>query len=302
MKQEFYSNGKLLLSSEYAILDGAQGLAIPTKYGQSLAIKSIEKPVLDWKSIADYGTIWFEAEFAINNFVINHATNSETANTLQKILVEAKRQNSNFLTKETGIEAISHLTFPREWGLGSSSTLINNIAQWANVDAYQLLWNAFGGSGYDIACAQHDFPITYTLKNRLPQVAQAEFNPPFKDSLYFVYLNEKQNSKKAIEAYRKQAFNKEQLVNHLSSITQKMIQTNSLVEFEALIEEHEAILSEVLGLQPVKSRLFQDYNGAIKSLGAWGGDFVLVTSRTDPSDYFREMKFKTLVKFEDMIL
>ena len=301
MEQEFYSNGKLLLSSEYAILDGAQGLAIPTKYGQSLVVKSIEKPVLHWKSIAYDGTIWFEAEFAMNNYIINNTTNSEVAQTLQKLLVEAKRQNPNFISEEKGVEAISNLTFPREWGLGSSSTLINNIAQWANVNAYHLLWNAFGGSGYDIACAQHDFPITYTLKNGLPQVAQAKFNPPFKDSLYFVYLNQKQNSKKAIEAYRGQAFDRGQLVNQLSSITQKMIQTTSLAQFEALIEEHEAILSEVLGLQPVKSRLFPDYNEAIKSLGAWGGDFVLVTGDESSIVFFKEKGFETIFSYNQMI-
>ncbi|MEM8938231.1 MAG: GYDIA family GHMP kinase [Bacteroidota bacterium] len=302
MERKFYSNGKLLLSGEYAILDGALGLAIPTKYGQSLGIQSIEKPVLQWKSIAYDGAIWFEAEFAMNNYTINNTTNSEVAHTLQKLLIEAKRQNPNFLSEEIGIEAIARLTFPREWGLGSSSTLINNIAQWANVDAYQLLWNAFGGSGYDIACAQHDFPISYSVENRVPEVKQAEFNPPFKDSLYFVYLNQKQNSKKAIEAYRGQAFDKKQLVKQLSSITQKMIQTNSLAEFEALIKEHEVILSEVLGFQPVKSRLFPDYNGAIKSLGAWGGDFVLVTADESSIVFFKEKGFGTIFSYHQMTL
>ena len=135
----------------------------------------------------------------------------------------------------------------------------------------------------------------------MPQVAQAKFNPPFKDSLYFVYLNQKQNSKKAIEAYRGQAFDRGQLVNQLSSITQKMIQTTSLAQFEALIEEHEAILSEVLGLQPVKSRLFPDYNGAIKSLGAWGGDFILVTGDESSIVFFKEKGFETIFSYNQMI-
>ena len=32
MIKNYYSNGKLLLSGEYAILDGAEGWAIPTKF------------------------------------------------------------------------------------------------------------------------------------------------------------------------------------------------------------------------------------------------------------------------------
>ncbi|MEM9078429.1 MAG: GYDIA family GHMP kinase [Bacteroidota bacterium] len=302
MAQKFYSNGKLLLSGEYAILDGASGLAIPTKYGQSLSIKSIEKPVLQWKSRTHEGTIWFEAEFAMNNYTINDATDREVANTLQKLLIETKRQNPIFLSEEIGVEAKSRLTFPREWGLGSSSTLINNIAQWGKIDAYQLLWNAFGGSGYDIACAQHNTPITYHLKNKQPIVTPVQFEPPFKDSLFFVYLNQKQSSKNAIEAYREQSFDVNQLVSDVSSITQKMIKTDSLAEFEALIEEHEAILSKILRQEPIKSRLFPDFPGAIKSLGAWGGDFILATGVQNVRPYFESKGFETILDYSEMIL
>ena len=36
MKKTFYSNGKLLITGEYVVLDGAKALALPTKYGQNL--------------------------------------------------------------------------------------------------------------------------------------------------------------------------------------------------------------------------------------------------------------------------
>ena len=77
MKQEFYSNGKLLLSGEYAILDGALGLAIPTKYGQSLTINPIEEPFIHWKSVAHDETIWFEGEFSMRDFSIVNTTNQK---------------------------------------------------------------------------------------------------------------------------------------------------------------------------------------------------------------------------------
>jgi len=85
--------------------------------------------------------------------------------------------------------------------LGTSSTLINNIAQWLQIDAFELLNNSFGGSGYDIACAQYDTPIFYRLENQKPNVTPVDFQPQFASNLYFVYLNQKQNSKNAIAAY-----------------------------------------------------------------------------------------------------
>jgi hypothetical protein len=38
MQKTFYSNGKLLITGEYLILDGAKGLALPTKMGQNLSV------------------------------------------------------------------------------------------------------------------------------------------------------------------------------------------------------------------------------------------------------------------------
>ena len=37
----FYSHGKLLLTGEYLVLDGALALAVPCKLGQSLTVRSI---------------------------------------------------------------------------------------------------------------------------------------------------------------------------------------------------------------------------------------------------------------------
>lgn len=48
----------------------------------------------------------------------------------------------------------SNVQFPENFGLGSSSTLMNNIANWGNVDAFALNDIALGGSGYDIAVAK----------------------------------------------------------------------------------------------------------------------------------------------------
>ncbi len=62
-----------------------------------------------------------------------------------------------------------------------------------------------------------------------------------------------------------------------------------LKEFENCLYEHERVVSNALDMPRVKDRLFSDYWGAVKSLGAWGGDFVMVTSdrsREETKEYF----------------
>jgi hypothetical protein len=55
-------------------------------------------------------------------------------------------------------------------------------------------------------------------------------------------------------------------------------------------------------MKTIKESLFPDFNGIIKSLGAWGGDFVLAIAKENPTDYFKERGFKTIVSYKDMIL
>lgn len=301
MKKEFYSNGKLLLSGEYAILDGALGLAIPTSYGQSLEVTPTSSGLLVWTSLDEDGNSWFTATFDLSNLKILSTSDEAMSKTLANLLLEANAQNPLLLTDSDGFEITTQLTFPRSWGLGTSSTLINNLAQWGRVDAYQLLWNAFGGSGYDIACAQHNSPITYQLVEGKPKVETIAFDPIFKDSLYFVHLNQKQSSKEAIANYKNRQFDRPQLIKEISSITNKMMESSTLAGFESLMAEHENLLGEVLQQQPVKQRLFPDYFGMIKSLGAWGGDFVLATGDEKTISYFKDKGYPTIIPYSRMI-
>ncbi|WP_350293034.1 GYDIA family GHMP kinase [uncultured Croceitalea sp.] len=302
MQQEFYSNGKLLISGEYAILDGAKGLAVPTKFGQSLHSNPAKEPIISWTSIDSNGTSWFTADFDLKNLVIEKSSSNDIAIILQQILLEAIKLNPSFLNTKSGFEVKTQLTFPREWGLGTSSTLINNIAQWAAIDAHELLWNSFGGSGYDISCAQHNSPILYHIENKLPKVKPINFNPSFKDAIFFVYLNQKQSSKKAITNYRNKEFSRKDLISSINSLTLKMTAAKTLTEFETLIITHEELLSKILELAPVKERLFSDYFGSIKSLGGWGGDFVMATGNEKTPEYFKSKGFETILSFKEMVL
>lgn len=306
----YYSNGKLLLTGEYLVLDGAKSLAIPTKFGQDLIVEKIKEPQIIWGSFTNTGECWFEAVFDLPKLRLANCTfNSDKegsaefiAETLLEILQEAKRMNSEFLSSENGFIVKTKLSFPRNWGLGSSSTLINSIATWAKVDAFQLLWNSFKGSGYDIACAQNNSPIFYEIQNKKPVVKQVNFNPSFKENIFFVYLNQKQDSKKGIAKFRESNINFDKEIARISEISDAFLKVNSVIEFNKLIAEHEQIISSIIKLKPVKERLFSDYFGEIKSLGAWGGDFVMATGNEKTKAYFNNKGFDTILTYQEMIL
>ncbi len=304
----FYSNGKLLLTAEYAVLDGAKAFAIPTQFGQSLKVQPICEKVLHWKSYDYQNLCWFEAKFEVNSLRIISATfnattdggNDMIAETLRKILVCAQQLNPKFLTTNEQLLIETNLDFPKIWGLGTSSTLINNIANWAKVNAFELLQKSFGGSGYDIACAQHNSPLFYTLEQKKPKVAPVTYNPPFKEQLYFVHLNQKQQSKTAIQAYRKQ---KNKLdINEITTLTNAFVKATALVDLEKIMKEHETVISNLIKQQPIQKRVFSDYFGNIKSLGAWGGDFVLATGNDDTPSYFKKKGFHTVIPYQKMVL
>ncbi|MRI01779.1 GHMP kinase [Kriegella sp. EG-1] len=298
----FYSNGKLLLTGEYGVLDGALSLAIPTKYSQSLHVRETNSSILDWKSFDEKGNIWFKAKFNMPSLQIIDFNDLDLAKQLLKILNEANKINPRFLTNSNGFAIETKIDFPRNWGLGTSSTLINNIAQWAKIDAFTLLNKTFGGSGYDIACAQNNTPILYQIKEGIPTVLKTSFTKNFNNNIYFVHLNKKQNSRDEIARYKTQSIDKSKLIEKLSSLTNQIVNSKELIEFELLLNIHETIIASVLKSTPVKKLLFDDYKGAIKSLGAWGGDFILATGDESTLNYFKKKGYTTVIPFNDMIL
>lgn len=301
MKTQYFSHGKLLLTGEYLVLDGALALAVPTKFGQWLEVAPIENPKISWRSLDENGTVWFQDEFKIGDVISPKNSDNEVSKRLTEILNAVKSLNPNALSQHKGYKVVASLDFPQNWGLGSSSTLINNIAQWTQVDAYQLLENTFGGSGYDIACAQNNSALTYCKQNGVPSVNLVNFNPPFKAHLYFVHLNKKQNSREGIKHYHKNKSNSGEFVSDINRITQKVIAATTLEHFNELIDLHETIIGKITKQTPVKNLLFEDFIGSIKSLGAWGGDFILASSKTNPTAYFKNKGFNTVIPYDKMI-
>lgn len=309
--ENFRSNGKLLLTGEYLVLDGAIALAVPTRFGQKMAVTTSMNTDtvsrLEWESYDEKGNLWFKAAFSIPGFdIIASSGGAESVvETLRNLFLQIKQQSPGFLMQPVSVHIKTELEFARNWGLGSSSTLIANLALWSKTDPYQLLFSTFGGSGYDIACALHNQPILY--RNRLNEIwtQPVEFQPPFSDQLYFVYSGKKQNSREAINYYRDNESDKYSLIKEFNNITIAVSKTQSLRNFEGLLDYHEALLSALLHFKTAKTLYFPDYWGSIKSLGAWGGDFVLATSsksKNETYSYFKSKGYEIIIPYAEMVL
>jgi mevalonate kinase len=304
MKNTFYSNGKLLITGEYLVLDGAKALALPTKFGQDLLIESGNNKAISWKSYDHDGSLWFESDIDFLSIINKERFNDEekVKNTLIEILHEAYLLNPSFINNANGYDIKTCLTFPKSWGLGTSSTLINNLAQWLAIDAHTLLKNSFGGSGYDIACAQNDTAILYQVVQEKPIVEIIHFDPEFANHIFFIYLNKKQSSKAAIHSYYNKQGNIAKSIPVINQITDNVIQATNVEEFALELKKHEVEMSQILEMQTVKEALFNDFDGVIKSLGAWGGDFIMAISKNNPEAYFKERGFEVVLPYKEMIL
>lgn len=290
------------------MLDGAKALAIPTRYGQSLSVitDGMRQGILSWLSYEESGELWFSAQFRLADLELLNSSDAEIAQNLLKILHAIRQDKPDFLTEKTiGLSVSTKLDFPRVWGLGTSSTLIASIARWANVNPYALLESSFGGSGYDLACAYATGPITFQRSSGAPVVKTIKYNPSLVESLFFVYLGRKQNSREGIAHYRRKVGENPDLVESVTALTENWINCTDLATLEAIIREHESLVSETVALPRAKQLYFSDYWGEIKSLGAWGGDFILVSSNRDKADtytYFKDKGFNVFIPWDKMVL
>lgn len=305
----FYSHGKLLLTGEYLVLDGALALAVPTAKGQSLTVESTESKgaELQWYSYDVNGEKWFQGRFALPSGRYLNGSDEAVGRRLEQ-LFRSGQEILPGLWEESATQnwvVSTDLEFPRDWGLGTSSTLIVNLAKWWNIDPYLLLEKTFGGSGYDLACADAGGPLFYQLIDGRPQINPVSFDPVFVGQLFFLFLEQKQNSRSGIASYRKREDPAAKQLQHISEISRQLVASQSLSEFRELLEAHESLISEVMGMPTVKERVFPDFPGTIKSLGAWGGDFVLIASDLSAGvikKYFSDRGFSTLIGYSEMVL
>ena len=135
-----------------------------------------------------------------------------------------------------------------------------------------------------------------------PIVQNVAFHPNFTEKIFFVYLNRKQSSKTAIVSYLDKQGAIEKTIAVIDTITEIIVHSKDPKEFAIALQKHEIEMSNVLELQTVQEALFPDFNGVIKSLGAWGGDFVLAISKENPTEYFKYKGYTVVVPYREMIL
>ncbi len=304
-KQNIYSsNGNLIITGEYFVLAGAKALAVPLLFGQQMKVEASPSNLasIHWTAV-EQEKPWFEAKFVSENINIENTNNHEIALKLQALLKSARILNPKLFAPNFDYKINCNIDFSTSWGWGSSATLISNIAKWADIDAFALNKMVSSGSGYDIAASKAETPIIYQLKEDGYEVTPIKFNPPFKENIHFVYLGRKQDSSQSVKEKLELIKGKE-IVSEITELTEKIAAEQSMDEFIKLIAEHEQIVSETINIERVKQTLFKDFEGEIKSLGAWGGDFAMVVSplaKQQVRDYFKNKGLSPLFSFDEII-
>ena len=304
-KQHFRTNGKLLLTGEYCVLEGALALAIPLKYGQEMIVYEAAAPQqFEWRSYDEKGNCWFEAVFSYNSSLIQ-CSDEEVGKRLETLFVAIEQEHPGFWKNQCISKIETWLDFPLEWGLGTSSTLVAALAKWAKVDPFILLGNSFGGSGYDIACAMSDSPVLYQRRGKYSHWVEIPYYPPMSANMHFVYLGKKQNSREEIKRYRSLSKGANSQLKDVSMLSLQFVNSQSLKELTEVIEAHELVVSQLIQMTAVKEKLFADFSGSIKSLGAWGGDFVMVVSSLpsrEVKEYFKGKGYPICFAWKELIL
>lgn len=297
----YHANGKLLLTGEYLVLHGAKAIALPLKLGQRLTVSTnFSSDSIGWKAFYD-GQVWFSCELNPENFSVSHTTDPEKAQTLSNLFQTIRSLNPVF-HPNAGTILETTLEADPEWGLGSSSTLISLLSQWSNVDPFVLNELVFNGSGFDIACATADGSIFY-VKNKPAQ--PVTLNYPFADQLFLVYSGQKKNTLPEVNTFLKEKKVSSALIDEVTALADEFSVCCDQNEFNRLIRQHEQLVGSLIGKTPVKADTFADFEGEVKSLGAWGGDFYLVSTTLSISGvekYFENKGLNTIFRWNELIL
>ncbi|MBP1166154.1 mevalonate kinase [Chryseobacterium sp. PvR013] len=295
-----FSPGKLMLTSEYFAIDGALVLAVPTKLGQEFFFEETDdkKSLIIWEAYHQ-NTLWLKAVIDYKTWQILETNIPSSAEFITKTLKNVQQLSHQKFKTDLTYHLKTNLQFPPDYGLGSSSTLMNNLSEWAGIDPFYLNAISLGGSGYDIAVAKEKAAVLFQSKPEI-KYEKVNFNPSFKNELIFIHLNQKQDSREGINFYKSKKKSPE-LVNEFSDLTKKILLCNELENFSELMMIHEYKIANFLEISTVKEKLFSDCPSFVKSLGAWGGDFVMSAKFGDYKNYFWEKGFPSVFEWENII-
>ncbi len=291
----YFAPGKLLLSGEYAVLDGAKAISCPSRQGQFLELhKTQHASTIEWQALTEDAYCWLKIVLTTQGEILE-TNDLAKAELIRELLVDAFNQNI-----PGGLRVISQLDFKREWGLGSSSTLIALLAAWAKKDAMELFFRHLTGSGYDVATALEKHPISYQLTAPYHAKWATIQLPSILKKTYFLYLGEKQIS--STEVLRYDRLEKQPaLVNAISRLSDALLSIQSDVELIDWMAEHERITGLLIQQESHRNRRFSKLQGGFKSLGAWGGDFVWIMPLANDLEYLKDLGYTDIFTFEQML-
>lgn len=295
------SPGKILLTGEYFVLWGATAYALPTLHRHYLNVfDNTHSPNHQW-------TTWYN-----NQQIFSCEIDKQT---LEPLLLKGSENSAHFIKNilqashqinPAPFAKIYHfdtrLTFAPEWGLGSSSSLIVNFARFIDANPFVLHRKVSKGSGYDVACAHYEKPLLFqNPENPEVKFVNPDFN--FTHHLYFLPLNIKKDSQTAVNEILSKSVSST-LLQKASEISKRVSQANDIDTFSWLLSKYTQLVVENLRISNPLEKLFDDFSGTLKPLGAWGGDLVLVASREKEEDirkYFTSKGYPTLLKWHEVI-
>lgn len=294
------SPGKLMLTSEYFAIDGALVLAVPTQLGQEFFFEEVvnDQSTIVWEAFHQ-NKLWLRAVINYHTWAITETNIPDAAAFILNVLRNVQSLSTHIFQSNSSYYLKTNLQFPANYGLGSSSTLMTNLAQWARIDPFTLNDMSLGGSGYDIAVAEAKSAVLY--QNKPDRIVQPLiYEPAFKEELLFIHLNQKQDSREGIRLYKSKE-KSELLISEFSALTRAVVDAQDLEKFSELMVIHESKLSNFLGIATAKEKYFNNCPSFIKSLGAWGGDFVMASKFEGYHDWFSQRGFQTIFSWSEII-
>jgi mevalonate kinase len=270
------ANGKLLLTGEYLVLVGAEALAFPVRFGQSIHVEPDHHHRIQWVS-KENGITWFSCDLKSTTLEIISTSDQQIASRLVNLLLSAQMINPEFLNRNQGFNISVESNYPLRWGLGSSSTLIALVAGWAQVDKFKLYRLVSKGSGYDVACTDRNSMLFYQLYNGKVSVHDAQPGKAILNHTCFAYLGKKQETAEEVSAFLFEKKFSQGDVDRISELSSQICKSDNPSILCSLVEEHEKILGSILQKGRIAKR-FHGFPGSVKSLGAWGGDFAMFVS------------------------
>ena len=306
MITQYYSHGKLMIAGEYLVLKGANALLLPLRTGQHMRVEStgvVNNPQINWQAEVLYQP-WFKAVITLQDWSVIHSTSSTVAGQLISILRTAWGMRTKRLDPFSSFNITTNNEFPMNWGFGSSSALTANIAKWTEIDPFSLYFRVWNGSGADVAAALSHGPVIYRLANE-PVIVPVQFRPACHQQIWFVYLGKKQHTQESLKYFNNRIHVSETQIDLMNRLTDELLDASDLTGFKKIVKEQELFLADILGKIRIREERFPDFPGEIKSLGAWGGDFVMALSEEDEyavKQYFKMKGLDTVLSFNEIVL